>query len=100
MISIDEVESIDLAIDGADEVDPSLQLIKGKGAALFREKSTEILSQRFIVIVDESKLVHKLGTKDALPVEVVPFGWRQTQKRLSKYGNPLLRPSREDPSKP
>ena len=85
MVSIDEVESIDIAIDGADEVDPDLQLIKGKGAALLR---------------DESKIVKKLGTKDALPVEIVPFGWKQTQKRLEKYGVPVLRPSKEDPSKP
>ena len=80
MVSIDEVESIDIAIDGADEVDPELQLIKGKGAALLREK--------------------RLGTKDALPVEIVPFGWKQTQKRLLKFGEPVLRPSKEDPSKP
>ncbi|KAK8831051.1 hypothetical protein WA577_003223 [Blastocystis sp. JDR] len=100
MVSIDEVESIDIAIDGADEVDPDLQLIKGKGAALLREKSTEILTSHFVVIVDESKIVKKLGTKDALPVEIVPFGWKQTQKRLEKYGVPVLRPSKEDPSKP
>ena len=100
MVSIDEVESIDIAIDGADEVDPDLQLIKGKGAALLREKSTEILTSRFVVIVDESKIVSKLGTKDALPVEIVPFGWKQTQKRLLKYGEPVLRPSKEDASKP
>ena len=100
MVSIDEVESIDIAIDGADEVDPELQLIKGKGAALLREKSTEILTSRFVVIVDESKIVKKLGTKDALPVEIVPFGWKQTQKRLLKFGEPVLRPSKEDPSKP
>ena len=64
MVSIDEVESIDIAIDGADEVDPELQLIKGKGAALLREKSTEILTSRFVVIVDESKIVKKLGNSD------------------------------------
>ena len=106
MVSIDEVESIDIAIDGADEVDPELQLIKGKGAALLREKSTEILTSRFVVIDVESvyflimEIVKKLGTKDALPVEIVPFGWKQTQKRLLKFGEPVLRPSKEDPSKP
>ena len=88
MTDIDSVDSIDLAIDGADEVDPDLQLIKGKGAALLREKSTEILTSKFIVIVDESKIVSKLGTKDAVPVEITPFGWKQTQ------------PSKEDASKP
>ena len=100
MTDIDSVDSIDLAIDGADEVDPDLQLIKGKGAALLREKSTEILTSKFIVIVDESKIVSKLGTKDAVPVEITPFGWKQTQKRLSKYGEAVLRPSKEDASKP
>ena len=100
MLSINHVAPIHIAIDGPDDVDPHLQLIKGKGAALLREKSTEILTSRFVVIVDESKIVKKLGTKDALPVEIVPFGWKQTQKRLMKYGDPVLRPSKEDPSKP
>ena len=100
MTDIDSVDSIDLAIDGADEVYPDLQLIKGKGAALLREKSTEILTSKFIVIVDESKIVSKLGTKDAVPVEITPFGWKQTQKRLSKYGEAVLRPSKDDASKP
>lgn len=62
--------TIDLAIDGADEVDPSLDLIKGLGGALLREKAVELKSRRFIVIVDESKLVQKLGTKAPVPVEV------------------------------
>lgn len=100
MVSIDSVEKITIAIDGADEVDPDLQLIKGKGGALLREKSTELLACKFIVIVDESKVVAKLGTKSAVPVEVVPFGWQQTQKRLSRLGETVVRRSREDPSKP
>jgi ribose 5-phosphate isomerase A len=73
-IPLDPLEkhpAIDLAIDGADEVDPRLDLIKGLGGALLREKAVEVRARRFLVIVDESKLVPKLGTKAPLPVEVV-----------------------------
>lgn len=64
---------LDLAVDGADEVDPQLNLIKGLGRALLREKVVEIHAERFIVIVDESKLVQRLGTRGPLPVEIIPF---------------------------
>jgi ribose 5-phosphate isomerase A len=64
---------LDLAVDGADEVDPNLNLIKGLGRALLREKVVEIHAERFVVIVDESKLVPRLGTRGPLPVEIVPF---------------------------
>ena len=64
---------LDLAVDGADEVDPSLNLIKGLGRALLREKVVEIHAERFIVIVDESKLVPRLGSRGPLPVEIIPF---------------------------
>jgi ribose 5-phosphate isomerase A len=64
---------LDLAVDGADEVDPDFNLIKGLGRALLREKIVEIHAQRFLVIVDESKLVPRLGTRGPLPVEIVPF---------------------------
>ncbi|MFQ5610622.1 MAG: ribose 5-phosphate isomerase A [Anaerolineae bacterium] len=66
---------IDLAIDGADEVDPNLDLIKGLGGALLREKIVEVHARRFIVIVDASKRVAKLGTRAPLPVEVAQFAW-------------------------
>lgn len=75
---------LDLAIDGADEVDPQLNLIKGWGGALVREKLVEIYAQRFIIIVDQSKLVPQLGTRGPLPVEVTPFGWQAQAKWLSK----------------
>jgi ribose 5-phosphate isomerase A len=65
---------LDLAVDGADEVDPSLNLIKGLGRALLREKIVEVHADRFLVIVDDSKLVPRLGSRGPLPVEVVPFG--------------------------
>jgi ribose 5-phosphate isomerase A len=66
---------LDLAIDGADEVDPDLNLIKGLGGALMREKIVEIAARRFVVVVDESKLVKRLGTRGPLPVEVTQFAW-------------------------
>jgi ribose 5-phosphate isomerase A len=84
--SLDEYSKIDLAIDGADEVDSNLNLIKGLGRALLREKITEIHAQDFIVIVDESKIVKKLGTKGPLPVEIVPFAYKATLRWLSTLG--------------
>src|SRR5260370_28453047 len=75
------VGQIDLAVDGADEVDPKLNLIKGAGGALFREKLVAAAAKRFIVVVDESKLVKELGV-GVLPVEVLPFLWRTTAERL------------------
>ncbi|CAL9755124.1 unnamed protein product [Musa acuminata subsp. burmannicoides] len=74
---------IDLSIDGADEVDPALNLVKGRGGSLLREKMVEGASRRFVVIVDESKLVPRLGASGlAIPVEVIPFGWALTLRRL------------------
>jgi len=77
-----EVEIIDIAIDGADEVDPSLNLIKGMGGALYREKVVASLAVEFVVIVDESKMVKKLGTRSPLPVEVARFGWKYALHQL------------------
>ena len=82
------VGPIDLAVDGADEVDPGLNLIKGRGGALFREKLVAEAARRFIVIVDESKLVRQLGVGE-LPVEVLPFLWRTTAERLTALGASL-----------
>jgi len=79
------VGAIDLAVDGADEVDPVLNLIKGRGGALFREKLVAEAARRFVVIVDDSKLVKQLGVA-ALPVEVFPFLWRITAERLTALG--------------
>lgn len=72
--TLDDQEVLDVAVDGADEVDPKLNLIKGLGKALLREKIVEIHAKQFVVVVDESKLVERLGTKCPLPVEIVPFG--------------------------
>lgn len=74
---------LDLAIDGADEVDPQMNLVKGRGGSLLREKMVEAATKKFIVIVDESKLVDHLGGSGlAMPVEIVPFCWEFTLKRL------------------
>ena len=86
-----EVQELDLAIDGADEVDRNLQLIKGGGGALLREKVVANAAKEFLVIVDDSKLVEHLG-EFQLPVEVVPFGWEVTANKISQFGcTPVLR---------
>ena len=79
----DLVGPIDLAVDGADEVDPNLTLIKGRGGALFREKLVAAAARRFVAVVDESKVVDRLGT-GVLPVEILPFLWRSTAERVAK----------------
>jgi ribose 5-phosphate isomerase A len=73
LTSLDKHPVLDLAVDGADEVDPDLNLIKGLGRACLREKVVEINATRFIVIVDESKIVQRLGTRGPLPVEILQF---------------------------
>jgi ribose 5-phosphate isomerase A len=73
----------DLAIDGADEIDPALDLIKGGGGALLREKMVAQASRRFVVVADESKLSPALGSRHPLPVEVLAFGWRSQMDFLS-----------------
>lgn len=77
---------IDLTIDGADEVDPQFNLIKGGGGALFHEKVVAQASAREIIVVDESKLSDCLGTHFALPVEVSPFGWQSQMRFLESLG--------------
>jgi ribose 5-phosphate isomerase A len=72
---------IDLAVDGADEIDPVMNLLKGRGGALVREKLVAVAARRFVVIADESKLVPRLGV-GVLPVEVLQFLWRETARRL------------------
>jgi ribose 5-phosphate isomerase A len=86
LVTLDECPAIDLTIDGADEVDPQFNLIKGGGGALLREKIVAQASKREIIIVDESKLVEKLGTKWAVPVEVIPFGWHSQYDYLVSLG--------------
>jgi ribose 5-phosphate isomerase A len=92
LTTLDEHPVVDLTIDGADEVDPRLNVIKGGGGALLREKMVAQASRREIVVVDESKLSGRLGTRFAIPVEVVPFGWRAQVCFLESLGaDPVLR---------
>ncbi|KAK1380822.1 Ribose-5-phosphate isomerase [Heracleum sosnowskyi] len=80
---LDNYPVLDLAIDGADEVDPYLNLVKGRGGSLLREKMVEGACKKFVVIVDETKLVKHLGGSGlAMPVEIVPFCWKFTLERL------------------
>jgi ribose 5-phosphate isomerase A len=91
LVDFTEIEGFDLAIDGADEVDENLNLIKGGGGALLREKIIAYAAKEFIVIADSSKLVKSLGTFP-LPVEVVPFGMELTERHLKELGGvPRLR---------
>tara|TARA_Y100001968_G_scaffold249970_1_gene234920 strand:- start:578 stop:1288 length:711 start_codon:yes stop_codon:yes gene_type:complete len=82
--SLSSVSEIDLAIDGADEVDPNFQLIKGGGACHVQEKLVAALAEKFIVVVDSTKLVEKLNLDFKLPVEVLPSAWKQVQKTLKE----------------
>lgn len=82
LVGLDSHPKLDVAIDGADEVDPALNLVKGRGGALLREKMVEVQADKFIVIVDESKLVEGLGISGAMPVEVTPFCWQFNLNRL------------------
>ncbi|KDP23651.1 hypothetical protein JCGZ_23484 [Jatropha curcas] len=85
---LDDHPRIDLAIDGADEVDPDLNLVKGRGGALLREKMVEAASEKFVVVADETKLVTGLGgSKLAMPVEVVQFCWKYNLVRLKELFN-------------
>jgi ribose 5-phosphate isomerase A len=83
VLQLDGSFELDLAIDGADEIDPSLGLIKGGGGALLREKIVISAARRFVVVAEASKKVDRLGAGFRLPVEVVRFGWADTQRRLS-----------------
>ncbi|MGA3066343.1 MAG: ribose 5-phosphate isomerase A, partial [Tepidisphaeraceae bacterium] len=87
-----QVSHIDLTVDGADEIAPGLDLIKGMGGALLREKIVAQNSRCLIIIADLSKLVAKLGEKSALPVEVTPFGYEASERFLKDLGSvPTLR---------
>lgn len=92
LTTLDEIVSIDIAIDGADEVDPQLNLIKGGGAAHTREKIVDYLAKQFIVVVDSSKLVDKLGSTFRVPIEVLPMAITPVMRAVEKLGGfPELR---------
>lgn len=91
LTTLEEVDRLDLGIDGADEIDPSLNATKGLGGALVREKLVALACDDYLLVAAAAKLVPRLGTRAAIPVEVVAFGWRQTAARLAALG---LRPVR------
>jgi ribose 5-phosphate isomerase A len=82
----DDVWPIDVAIDGADQVDPLFNLIKGGGGALLKEKIVAAAAKQFVVVVDHTKRVWVLGGAFPLPVEVIPFGWRDTARQIEALG--------------
>ncbi len=83
--------ALDLAVDGADEIDPAVNCLKGRGGALLREKIVAVASRRFVVIADESKLVGRLG-RGPVPIEVLPFLWEATSRAVESLGGrPRLR---------
>ena len=87
LTSLGEKSEIDVTIDGADEVEEvTLNLIKGYGGALLREKIVACASKRLVIVIDNSKLVSCLGSRGPIPAEVVPFGWQATERRLADLG--------------
>jgi ribose 5-phosphate isomerase A len=97
VLELDGSFELDLAIDGADEVDPSLGLIKGGGGALLREKIVIAAARRFVVVAEAAKKVDRLGQGFRLPVEVVRFGWADTRRRIaSLLADPRLRGTEGD----
>ncbi|MCA1958204.1 MAG: ribose-5-phosphate isomerase RpiA [Nitrospira sp.] len=84
LIDTDNRWEIDVAIDGADQVDPAFNLIKGGGGALLKEKIVAASAQQFIVVVDQTKLVPVLGGSFPLPIEIIPFGWGSTARHIEQ----------------
>jgi ribose 5-phosphate isomerase A len=85
VIDINQVDKIDLVVDGADEIDDQKRMIKGGGGALLREKILAKASEKMVVIVDKTKCVEELGKK-AIPIEVAPYGYKFTEKKIEKLG--------------
>jgi len=91
--NLEDHPQVDITIDGADEVEQKhLDLIKGRGGALLREKIVASASKKLVIVVHSAKLVTRLGVKEPVPIEIVPFGWQAAAQRLSNFGaKPLLR---------
>lgn len=97
LTTLDEHPEVDLTIDGADEVDPALNVIKGGGGALLREKMVAQATRREIIVVDEGKLSDRLGVQWALPIEVLEFGWKAQAHFLRGLGgDPVVRRRSDD----
>ncbi len=86
LVALDDVDRIDLCIDGADEIDPGVNVVKGRGGALLFEKLVARQADRYVIIASSEKLVPKLGVRLPLPVEVVPLGWRYTRTLIEQIG--------------
>ncbi len=86
LVRLDEAGEIDIDVDGADEVDPALDLIKGHGGALLRERVVASVSRKFVILVGEEKVVERLGARASVPVEVVPFAVPVSKRRLEELG--------------
>jgi ribose 5-phosphate isomerase A len=100
LTTLEETPVLDLCVDGADEVDPQINLIKGLGGALLREKIVASAGQYFIIIVDKAKVVKRLGQDCPVPVEVLPFGWNITAEQIKAIGGrPVLRMDNASPYK-
>lgn len=98
LVTLDDRPIVDLTIDGADEVDRDGNLVKGHGGALLWEKIVAAASRRYLIIVDETKLVERLGQRVAVPVEVVPFGWKTHLDPIRGLGaEPVLRIDHGEP---
>ncbi len=98
LATLEECPRLDMTIDGADEVSPQLELIKGLGGALLREKIVAAASDQFVVVVDESKRVERLGSRAPLPVEVLPLGWNTHLPLFERLGARPQRRTRDDGS--
>lgn len=98
LVPLNDAGTIDATFDGADEVDPDFNMIKGGGGALTREKLVALASKKRVILVDESKLVSRLGESRLLPVEVLPFAWTLSARLLSEMG--CVPSLREEAGKP
>jgi ribose 5-phosphate isomerase A len=99
--TLDETGQLDFGIDGADEIDPALDAIKGRGGALLREKLVALSCDDYVLVATTEKSVDQLGARTPLPIEIVAFGWSQTAKRLASLGTaPEPRTVDEEPGRP
>jgi ribose 5-phosphate isomerase A len=86
VVALEHINRLDLYVDGADEVSPDLTLLKGRGSDLVREKILARASDQFLVLVDQSKLVERIGERFPIPIEVIPFAWQLVKRRLELLG--------------
>jgi ribose 5-phosphate isomerase A len=101
LTTLDETDHLDLGIDGADEIDPMLDAIKGRGGALLREKLVALSCADYVLVATTEKSVDQLGARTPLPIEIIAFGWSRTAKRLESIGlAPVLRAADDEPDRP